>query len=493
MRKYITFLASALVAVAASSCNPVDKTEAKLTATPESLYFAAEKATAQTITVTAEATEWKHELPETATWLTVTRKDNTLTVNAADNTEPTAREATITITPSASGVAPVKVAVTQVAATAPEVPSSITLSPETLNFVATNAPAQEVTVTTVGEFTWKIATMAGEEWIHITPPADGKFTVTLDDNTASTERRAYINVIPDDKTIVTQKLLVIQEPAEVEPVLELILPEGTDPEKGIIFDPAGGFIRFDLNVEPQTAEWTVSLSDENASEWLVVTPTVTPNAHSILLQAKPNSAETNRTTQLTFSHASENVAPVTITVTQKAKANVLSTIEEDIDVTMPQARIECKANNTTRDYPFIQWTLTLYEEGLTYNKIWGRWEGAGARIVIHMTGDPANEEDVELEARTYTVVPYEEYTKQPLVDRLPGWVCTGSSNGKSLYPSGTWYQTLSGGAVTGCANATEGTVTVTRNGDEYTISWDFVSDAGKQVKGSYTGPVNIIF
>ncbi len=333
----------------------------------------------------------------------------------------------------------------------------------------------------------------GEEWIHITPPADGKFTVTLDDNTASTERRAYINVIPDDKTIVTQKLLVIQEPAEVEPVLELILPEGTDPEKGIIFDPAGGFIRFDLNVEPQTAEWTVSLSDENASEWLVVTPTVTPNAHSILLQAKPNPAETNRTTQLTFSHASENVAPVTITVTQKAKANVLSTIEEDIDVTMPQARIECKANNTTRDYPFIQWTLTLYEEGLTYNKIWGRWEGAGARIVIHMTGDPANEEDVELEARTYTVVPYEKYTKQPLVDRLPGWVCTGSSNGKSLYPSGTWYQTLSGGAVTGCANATEGTVTVTRNGDEYTISWDFVSDAGKQVKGSYTGPVNIIF
>ena len=36
------------------------------------------------------------------------------------------------------------------------------------------------------------------------------------------------------------------------------------------------------------------------------------------------------------------------------------------------------------------------------------------------------------------------------------------------------------------------TVTVTRSGDDYTITWDFTSDAGCKVTGSYTGPIEIL-
>ena len=80
----------------------------------------------------------------------------------------------------------------------------------------------------------------------------------------------------------------------------------------------------------------------------------------------------------------------------------------------------------------------------------------------------------------------------PASDRKPGWVCAAQGSGNDEYPSGTWHQVYENGSITGCANAVGGTVTVARSGDDYTITWDFTSDAGCKVTGSYTGPIDII-
>ncbi|WP_154818432.1 MULTISPECIES: hypothetical protein [Rikenellaceae] len=45
--------------------------------------------------------------------------------------------------------------------------------------------------------------------------------------------------------------------------------------------------------------------------------------------------------------------------------------------------------------------------------------------------------------------------------------------------------------VTGDACITGGTITVTRNGEEYDIAFDFTSDAGYKVTGSFEGILDL--
>ena len=59
------------------------------------------------------------------------------------------------------------------------------------------------------------------------------------------------------------------------------------------------------------------------------------------------------------------------------------------------------------------------------------------------------------------------------------------------FPSGTWYIRMENDTVTGDACITGGTITVTRNGEEYDIAFDFTSDAGYKVTGSFKGALDI--
>ena len=46
-------------------------------------------------------------------------------------------------------------------------------------------------------------------------------------------------------------------------------------------------------------------------------------------------------------------------------------------------------------------------------------------------------------------------------------------------------------AVTGDACIKEGTTTVARSGETYTLTFDFTSDAGYKVTGSFEGALNV--
>ena len=495
MKRY-TYLLAAAALVLNISCDGPENTaqpQATLKAEPASLRFAAASAPAQTVTVTAEETEWTHSIPEDAGWLTATRDGDRLSVSVADNAEETGRTATITLNASAEGVEPVKITVRQEAAETPEPEKpSLSVSPEKLVFAAAEAPGQEVTVTVTGGVTWTAAPAGAEEWIHIAP-AEGKFTVTVDDNPESLERSGYINVSPGDKTLATCRIYVTQEPKAVPASITPQLPDGATPEEGLTLPFTRGSSTLPVTVAPEDAQWSVQVESDGSSDssWLSATNVAAPSQHTVFLSYQLNEAETQRTAYLVLTHADSSAEPVRVKVTQKAKTDVNSTIYEDVDSHPAFIKAQVMANNDWRDFPFVQWTLTLYTEGITYDALWGRWGGSGDRIKILMTGSPQHEDEVVLEEMTYEVVPYDEYNKMPASDRKPGWVCAAQGSGNGAYPSGTWHQVYENGSITGCANAVGGSVTVTRSGDDYTITWNFTSDAGCKVTGSYTGPIEI--
>ena len=495
MKRY-TYLLAAAALVLNISCDGPENTaqpQATLKAEPASLRFAAASAPAQTVTVTAEETEWTHSIPEDAGWLTATRDGDRLSVSVADNAEETGRTATITLNASAEGVEPVKITVRQEAAETPEPEKpSLSVSPEKLVFAAAEASGQEVTVTVTGGVTWTAAPAGAEEWIHIAP-AEGKFTVTVDDNPESLERSGYINVSPGDKTLATCRIYVTQEPKAVPASITPQLPDGATPEEGLTLPFTRGSSTLPVTVAPEDAQWSVQVESDGSSDssWLSATNVAAPSQHTVFLSYQLNEAETQRTAYLVLTHADSSAEPVRVKVTQKAKTDVNSTIYEDVDSHPAFIKAQVMANNDWRDFPFVQWTLTLYTEGITYDALWGRWGGSGDRIKILMTGSPQHEDEVVLEEMTYEVVPYDEYNKMPASDRKPGWVCAAQGSGNGAYPSGTWHQVYENGSITGCANAVGGSVTVTRSGDDYTITWNFTSDAGCKVTVSYTGPIEI--
>ena len=95
MKRYAYLLAAAALALNISCTGPENpaQPEATLKAEPASLRFAAAAAPAQTVTVTAEETEWTHSIPEDAGWLTATRDGDRLSVSVADNADETDRSA----------------------------------------------------------------------------------------------------------------------------------------------------------------------------------------------------------------------------------------------------------------------------------------------------------------------------------------------------------------------------------------------------------------
>lgn len=496
MKKYILWAAVALVAV---SCNKPDPepqpVKASLSAEPRSLQFAAVSAPAQTITVTAEETEWEHSLSKNSEWITIKREGDNLSVSVTDNETETARTASITISAKVSGVDPVKVTVSQAAAEK-EINDkpSISATPQTLTFAAENASAQEVAVTVTGDITWRAYAAGGEDWIHVTT-SEGKFSVEVDDNPKSLQRAASINVSPSDKALTAIRIHVIQEPLPVEASIVPILPGDATLEKGLLLPFSQGSINFSLTVEPESAQWTAEVEevDGKDTKWLSLTPIVAEEKHQLFIDYKENTNPTERTAQIVIKHPDPTCAPVILKVTQQVKADVMSTIKEDVDCkAFTQIRVEARGNNEFQNWPYSHWTFTLYTEGVTYQPSKGQWGGSGERLRLLLTASPQNEDNLVVEERTYQVVPNEQYNMMPLTDRKPGWAEGAKGTGMSFWPSGIWYQRMENGVITDLANAMSGSVTISKTGEDYTLSWDLVSDAGYKVTGSYTGPLDLV-
>ena len=58
-------------------------------------------------------------------------------------------------------------------------------------------------------------------------------------------------------------------------------------------------------------------------------------------------------------------------------------------------------------------------------------------------------------------------------------------------PNGTWYVRMAGSEYTGEACIRTGTMTVSSTEESYDMQFDFVSDAGYTVKGTFRGTLKV--
>ena len=495
--KRLTFIAAACLLAAA--CTPQDGggETASLEVSPKSLTFGAEDSAPQEITVTAAGVEWDYTVPSSAEWITV--DDGTsgkLLVSVAKNPTAEKRTASIRITAKDNDdLEPVSVTVTQAGSETPEV-YSLTVDPAALTFEAEGAAGQSVKVTASGErITWSAAVdEAAKEWITLsaTEGAEGEttLTVTVQDNPDTAERSANVTLTPSVESAGPKAIRVTQEAKVLPPSLTMTYNGGDVPEEGIVLEYKGGFARIDLT--PVSLTWSARAD----AAWLNI------NAYSsddknfieILMNEEINESSEPRTGRIIVTTDAEGIGPFEIPVTQEGKPDFQSTILEDMELTtLTHCYTNLQPNCDWRDKPFTWWELRFMSEGLTFENSKGAYFGTGDRLTIEMATEPIwvnDDREYYLPEGTYTVRPNFSYDTTEALE--PGISAGAFGYSHPTFPNGTWYVRIEDDAYPGDQAAiTEGTMTVSRTGEEYVITFEFVSDAGFAVTGTYEGTLEL--
>ena len=501
--KKILFVAAACLLAAACSPTDGESTTASLEVSPSSLTFGAEDTTPQEITVTATGVEWEYTLPSSADWITV--DDGTagkLLVSVAKNPTAEKRTASIAVKPvNNDDVKAKSVTVTQAGSETPEV-YSLTVDPAALTFEAEGAAGQSVKVTASGEgITWSAAVdEAAKEWITLsaTEGAEGEttLTVTVQDNPDTAERSANVTLTPSVESAGPKAIRVTQEAKVLPPSFSMSYNGGEIPEEGFTIHYKGE-TSYDVDVVPVNVEWNVKVEYEaGSSGWLEANKVESENVNKIHiacnLDKRENTSSDPRTARVVVTTNVEDIGPFEIPVTQEGKPEFLSTLEEDVDFgVLTQSRVIVYPNNDYREMPYTDWDFILWDEGISYDGV-NVFAGSGDKMCLKVAGEVLTQNDDNeyyLADGTYTVVAnFDSGTITPEIGQISGGAF-GYSHPK--FPNGTWYIRMQDDAVTGDACIKEGTMTVARSGETYTLTFDFTSDAGYKVTGSFEGALNV--
>ena len=500
--KKILFIAAACLLAAACSPTDGESTTASLEVSPSSLTFGAEDTTPQEITVTATGVEWEYTLPSSADWITV--DDGTagkLLVSVAKNPTAEKRTASIAVKPvNNDDVKAKSVTVTQAGSETPEV-YSLTVDPAALTFEAEGAAGQSVKVTASGEgITWSAAVEdAAKEWITLstTEGSEGEttLTVTVQDNPDTAERSANVTLTPSAESVGPKAIRVTQEAKVLPPSFSMSYEGEELPEEGFVFDYAGRD-SYSIDVTAVNIEWNVkTVYDEGTvSGWLTADTYKSDNVNLIKMRIDENRNESPdpRTARVVVTTNVEDIGPFEIPVMQEGKPEFLSTLEEDVDFgVLTRNRVIASVNNDYRNESKTAWDFILWDEGIEYD-FKGNFTGTGDKLCVYLYTEPIQQNDDNeyyLPDGTYTVAATKDDTAYEF---QPGDITAGRwGYSHPTFPSGTWYIRMENDAVTGDACITGGTITVTRDGEEYDIAFDFTSDAGYKVTGSFKGALDI--
>ena len=501
--KKILFVAAACLLAAACSPTDGESTTASLEVSPSSLTFGAEDTTPQEITVTATGVEWEYAVPSSADWITV--DDGTagkLLVSVTKNPTAEKRTASIRITAKDNDdLEPVSVTVTQAGSETPEV-YSLTVDPAALTFEAEGAAGQSVKVTASGEgITWSAAVdEAAKEWITLsaTEGTEGEttLTVTVQDNPDTAERSANVTLTPSVESVGPKAIRVTQEAKVLPPSFSMSYNGGEIPEEGFTIHYKGE-TSYDVDVVPVNVEWNVKVEYEaGSSGWLEANKVESENVNKIHiacnLDKRENTSSDPRTARVVVTTNVEDIGPFEIPVMQEGKPEFLSTLEEDVDFgVLTQSRVLVYPNNDYREMPYTEWDFILWDEGISYDGV-NVFTGSGDKMCLKVAGEVLTQNDDNeyyLADGTYTVVAnFDSGTITPEIGQISGGAF-GYSH--PLFPNGSWYIRMQDDAVTGDACIKEGTMTVARSGETYTLTFDFTSDAGYKVTGSFEGALNV--
>lgn len=241
----------------------------------------------ETITVTANCS-WSAS--SSANWLTVSQKDNTITLAVTANESNSNRTGTISVVHYGTTNASQKITVRQV-------PASINASTESLVF---NNTASSVNVTINAEASWTASSSAS--WIDISPASGESGTstmkVSVSPNTSTSERTGYVNLSIGG----SQRIQI--------PVRQRGIYIETE-ESELSFNAAGGSQNFSVL---SNTNWKVS----SAPSWITVSPSQGEGDGTVKVTASenPNTANRSGVIHLTQTGLSIDVA---VTVSQAGK------------------------------------------------------------------------------------------------------------------------------------------------------------------------------
>lgn len=279
----------------------------------------------ETITVTANCS-WSAS--SSANWLTVSQKDNTITLAVTANESNSNRTGTISVVHYGTTNASQKITVRQV-------PASINASTESLVF---NNTASSVNVTINAEASW--TTSSSASWIDISPASGESGTstmkVSVSPNTSTSERSGYVNLsIGGSQRI---QIPIRQRGIYIE-------TEQTE----LSFNAAGG--SQNLSVLSNT-NWTVS----SAPSWITVSPSQGEGDGSVKVTASDNPYTTNRSGVIHLTQTGLSI-DVAVSVSQAGKTFNVNTTVLNFEDKQSTQTIDIQTDGT--------WTASASESWIT--------------------------------------------------------------------------------------------------------------------------------
>lgn len=530
-------LALALFMGACSDSNDVDTPEPTpeppapvptLSVAPASLAFKAEGETLE-LTVSAENVSWKAEPVDD--WLTVAggSGDGNATVKVTAAPNKTAAELTSSIVVTGKGVDPITVAVKQAAAAEPAQPS-LSVAPETLSFKA-EGETLELTVT-AKDVNWTATCDA--KWLTITGGSgDGNATVAVkaEPNTAPTPLSTTIVFAGEGVEPVS---IAVTQAAKFDPgeaaVLTLaeaywagdywgtagtlndlyIVLTDMPMQNGALTYP-GKIIQLDLNIPATTFDKVETVVAGSYTPSYTLTPlqryTFNSDEVSYIWDYDASGAKTatHYTTGGSVTIA-RSAAGYTIDLDLKMDDNTtykahyegrmvfyddtvkhLSTLKESVQPALTQA------SGTFYQYP----DATVPVRALSLTFYGDLTQAQFDNMILMLNVDPEAQKEGAIEG-TYTVIE-KEIDKIGTTDMVKGTVVPGylsKDDNDDLLFGGSWYRLLANvngeAQLGGMAPFKSGRVVIARDGENYTVDYQFVDDnetTPHAITGTYTGPI----
>ena len=369
MKHKLTLLILSCMALLASCSKGGDEAvQKKLGVSPSTISFTAADATPRQLTVTAENTDWTFSVEEA--WVTVDRNDSTLTVSVAENTSEDARETTITVTATDSGVNPVAVKVKQSGVESlPTDTPVLQVSATELYFTSTDAPAQELTITVNGGVEWDF--VADHDWVSLSRKDDNTLVVEVANNEISKQRDSGFSIYNTntDVKVSSLRVKIVQEAKDVEGSITVLnLPENNTiifkHYEGNIYEATSPNIQIEL--EPITATYTIEILTENP--WCEINYIGTNGEKPIISGKRTGGTTAEADAEIVIHHSDPNVEPVNITLHKNEMTTRMFETEltHDVDLQATQAtgRIYTYGGSLKRGYSIID--VAFYSDGVTY-------------------------------------------------------------------------------------------------------------------------------
>lgn len=493
MKKLYILAFAALAATFVSCKDNEPEVEQSLSVEPLTLTFAAEGAPSQEVAVKAVGVEWDIEVSAASSeWLDAVKNgDSGITVSVADNPKGDSRVGAVVVTvPAGSGLLKNKeITVTQSGNDTPET-FSIALSESKLTFAGEGAAPQTVKVTVEGEgLTWK-AQPEGEavSWITV-ETVEGGFSVSVSDNPETKKREGVVTVTPSEESAEPRSVIVTQEGKIVPPSLSVDVEE-------IRFDYRGNTANSSsILVTAENTDWEAVAEDENGEsvEWFSIRSSM-PDYPSLFVEAVPNSDTAERTGYVVITAAAEGVEPVRVRIVQDAAVDHLSELTADVDLT-PVLKNHYIMFNPSNDWEpaetISRFDCRFWGDGIEHSTtMWPPFSGTGEYMMLYLNTSKVefNDEKIYYIPDFQYPVAEEEYGLEPVNTVSRGGVSSWDVN----TTNGSWYYRMENGAEVEKAPIVAGSMTVTRDGDTYTVKMEFEDDLGFKLTGEYTGTLDVI-